>query len=58
LQLFERRLTDVIVDFEPIVGGNRSLQFRISGVLQMDPAPEEVCIDTVLDSTNAKYEVK
>jgi type VI secretion system protein ImpF len=58
LHLFERRLTDVVIDFEPIVGGNRSLQFKISGLLLMDPAPEEVLIDTVLDSTNAKYEVK
>jgi len=58
LRLFERRLTDVIIDFEPVVGGNRSLQFRISGVLMMDPAPEEVCIDTVLDSTSSRYEVK
>lgn len=58
LRLFERRLTDVVIDFDPIVGGNRSLQFKISGVLQMDPAPEEIFIDTVLDSTNSKYEVK
>jgi predicted component of type VI protein secretion system len=34
------------------------LQFTISGVLMMDPAPEEVRIDTVLDSSSAKYEVK
>jgi type VI secretion system protein ImpF len=58
LRLFERRLSDVAIDFEPIVGGNRSLQFTISSLLLMDPAPEEFRIDTVLDSTNAKYEVK
>lgn len=58
LRLFERRLTDVAIDFQPIVGGSRSLQFIISGVLLMDPAPEEVRIDTILDSTSARYEVK
>lgn len=58
LRLFERRLTDVSIDFQPIVGGSRSLHFIISGILLMDPAPEEVRIDTVLDSTSARYEVK
>ncbi len=58
LRLFERRLKNVHIDFQPIVGGSRSLQFTISGVLLMDPAPEEVRIDTVLDSSSAKYEVK
>jgi predicted component of type VI protein secretion system len=58
LSLFERRLKNVQIDFQPVVGGSRSLQFTISGVLMMDPAPEEVRIDTVLDSSSAKYEVK
>ena len=58
LRLFERRLTDVAIDFQPIIGGGRSLQFTISGILLMDPAPEEVRIDTVLDATSARYEVK
>ncbi len=58
LQRFEGRLTDVSIDFQPIAGGSRSLQFTISGVLLMDPAPEEVRIDTILDSTSARYEVK
>ncbi len=58
LRLFERRLTNVSIDFDPVAGGNRLLQFRISGVLMMDPAPEEVCIDTVLDAASARYEVK
>ena len=58
LRLFERRLADVSIDFQPVIGGSRSLQFTISGVLLMDPAPEEVRIDTILDSTSARYEVK
>jgi type VI secretion system protein ImpF len=56
--LFERRLKNVQIHFQPVVGGSRSLQFTISGVLLMDPAPEEVRIDTVLDSSSARYEVK
>lgn len=58
LRLFERRLTDIAIDFDPVSGGSRSLQFRISGTLLMNPAPEPVTIDTVLDSTSARYEVK
>lgn len=58
LRLFERRLTNVSIEFDPLPGGSRSLQFSISGVLNMDPAPEEIQIDTILDSTSAKYEVK
>lgn len=58
VRLFERRLKNVSIEFQPIVGGSRSLQFTISGVLLMDPAPEEVRIDTVLDAASAKYEVK
>jgi type VI secretion system protein ImpF len=58
VRLFERRLKNVSIDFQPVVGGNRSLQFTISGVLLMDPAPEEVRIDTVLDAASARYEVK
>jgi type VI secretion system protein ImpF len=58
VRLFERRLKNVSIEFQPVVGGNRLLQFTISGVLLMDPAPEEVRIDTVLDAASARYEVK
>lgn len=58
LELFEPRLREVDIDFEPLTGSTKSLQFRISGVLLMDPAPQTVCINTVLDPVNAKYEVK
>jgi type VI secretion system protein ImpF len=58
VRLFERRLRNVSIEFQPVVGGSRTLQFTISGILLMDPAPEEVRIDTILDSSSARYEVK
>jgi type VI secretion system protein ImpF len=58
LEMFDRRLRDIQIDFEPLTVGNRGLHFRISCILLMDPAPEEICIDTVLDANNSKYEVK
>ncbi len=58
LEIFDHRLKDIHIEFEPSPGGVKSLQFKISGILLMDPAPEEILIDTVLDSTIGKYEVK
>jgi type VI secretion system protein ImpF len=58
LEIFDPRLREVQIGIEPFGGSNRSLQFRIRGVLAMDPAPEEVVIEAVLDSSIGKYEVK
>ena len=58
LEFFDPRLREVQIGIEPFAGINRGLRFRINGVLVMDPAPEEVEIDAVLDSNIGKYEVK
>jgi type VI secretion system protein ImpF len=58
LEVFDPRLQQVQIEIEPLAGFNRSLQFRINGLLVMDPSPEEVVIDAVLDSNFGKYEVK
>jgi len=55
--VFDHRLKDVQIEFESSLG-TRSLQFKINGLLVMDPAPEEILIDTLLDSDNDKFEVK
>ncbi len=57
LETFDSRLRGIEIQIEPFVSPNRALKFRISGVVLMDPAPEEILLDTVLES-NGKYEVK
>jgi type VI secretion system protein ImpF len=56
---FEPRLKDVRVTLvESPVPSARSLQFQIEGLLQMDPAPERISFDTVLQLTNGEYQIR
>lgn len=56
--VFEPRLINPKVFMEPIEPGSKQLRFRIDGLLDMDPAPERVTFDTVLDLTSQAYLVK
>ena len=57
--MFEPRLKDVRVTLvESLVPSARSLQFQIEGLLQMDPAPERISFDTVLQLTNGEYQIR
>jgi type VI secretion system protein ImpF len=47
-----------IVPLEETAHGTRTLRFRIEGLLIMDPAPEHVSFDTVLELTSGEYEVR
>jgi type VI secretion system protein ImpF len=59
LKLFEPRLANVkIVPLETGAHATRTLHFRIEGLLIMDPAPEHVSFDTVLELTRGAYEVQ
>ena len=59
VKLFEPRLTNVrVVPLEEEAGAARTLRFRIDGMLIMDPAPEHVSFDTVLELTSGEYEVQ
>jgi len=59
VKLFEPRLANVrIVPLEGVTGKTRTLRFRIEGLLIMDPAPEHVSFDTVLELTSGEYEVR
>jgi type VI secretion system protein ImpF len=59
VKLFEPRLANVkIVPLEGPAGKTRTLRFRIDGLLIMDPAPEHVSFDTVLELTSGQYEVE
>jgi type VI secretion system protein ImpF len=61
IRLFEPRLDAVKVIPVEVTGeaqNKRLLRFQIEGLLKMDPAPEQVSFDTVLQLTNGEYEVK
>lgn len=55
---FEPRLEGIKVLMEPLTEGSRMLRFSIEGMLRMDPAPERVSFDTVLELTSGTYQVK
>jgi type VI secretion system protein ImpF len=65
-----RMLENAIASFEPRLNGikvtmvdsgsssGRQLRFQIEGLLMMDPAPELVSFDTVLQLSSGEYQVK
>jgi type VI secretion system protein ImpF len=57
--IFEPRLRDVRVSVvEAPSSASRVLHFQIEGMLQMDPAPEQVSFDTVLQLTSGEYQIR
>lgn len=59
VRLFEPRLANVrIVPLDSQESGRNTLSFRIEGLLIMNPAPEHVSFDTVLELSNGEYEVR
>jgi type VI secretion system protein ImpF len=47
-----------VVPIEPLVARTRTFRFRIEALLMMDPAPEHISFDTVLQLTTNQYEVQ
>jgi type VI secretion system protein ImpF len=58
IAFFEPRLKRARVRMEPVDGSYRTLKFVIEGLLCMDPAPEPVRFDTVLELGKGEYEIK
>lgn len=58
ISTFEPRLEDVIVTIMPIDDLRRSLHFRIDARLRVEPAPEPVTFDAVLQLGSGQYLVK
>jgi type VI secretion system protein ImpF len=59
IEVFEPRLTGTRVRFiESGSSGPRILRFQIEALLKMDPAPEQVLFDTVLQLNTGDYQVK
>jgi type VI secretion system protein ImpF len=60
VELFEPRLDRVRVIALDVAGGGsvQVLRFHIEGLLEMDPAPEHISFDTVLQLSSGQYQVK
>ncbi len=59
IEIFESRLAGVRVRaVDNISSGPRILRFQIEALLKMDPAPEQVLFDTVLQLNSGEYQVK
>ena len=58
LRNFEPRLMDVRVTLEQSDTAERRLRFHIEGSMKLDPAPEEISFDTVLELSSGEYKVK
>ena len=57
--IFEPRLTRIkVTPLDPARGAVQVLRFQIEGMLMMDPEPEHVSFDTVLQLSSGQYEVK
>ena len=58
LRNYEPRLIDVCVSLQGSDTTDRRLRFHIEGNMKLDPAPEEISFDTVLELTSGEYTVK
>jgi len=59
VERFEPRLTRVkVVPLQTLTKQAHALRFQIEGLLMIDPAPEQVSFDTVLEVSRGAYEVK
>jgi type VI secretion system protein ImpF len=59
IALFEPRLTDVRIAVVETEGEQfrRELRFHIEATLRMDPTPEQIVFDTVLNFASGEYDV-
>jgi type VI secretion system protein ImpF len=55
---FEPRLQRVRVTMEPPKQNDRAVHFRIDALLRIDPAPEPVTFDTILQLGTQEYVIK
>jgi type VI secretion system protein ImpF len=58
LETFEPRLEGVVVTVDAEPGAGLALKFRIDGRLKVDPAPEPVSFDTLVQIGSAEFHVK
>lgn len=57
IRIFEPRFLNLKITFEPPTDASRQMQFRIEASLDMDPAPEPIAFDTVLQIGTGDFSV-
>lgn len=58
IRIFEPRLTGVrVMHVEDVEGARRQVRFAIEGILRMEPNPERVFFDSMLDLANGEIAV-
>lgn len=58
IERFEPRLLDLKVVLEPINSTDRELRFRVEAFLNVEPTPEPVVFDTVLELGSGDFEIR
>jgi type VI secretion system protein ImpF len=59
LHTFEPRLSAIrVVAVESTAGPQHIMRFQIEGMLDMDPSPEHISFDTLLQLSSGEYQVK
>ena len=58
IRIFEPRLMDLQITLDPVNDVERSLRFRILAQLKVDPVPEPIAFDTVLQMGSGEFEVR
>lgn len=58
IRIFEPRLQDVVVTLQTSHSSDRLMHFRIDARLKVEPAPEPIAFDTVLQLVSGQYVVK
>jgi type VI secretion system protein ImpF len=59
LHTFEPRLSGIrVVAVESTAGAQHVMRFQIEGMLDMDPSPEHISFDTLLQLSSGEYQVK
>jgi len=55
IRMFEPRLSSISVTAEPRNELDPTLRFRVEALLEIDPAPEPITFDTVLEGATGKF---
>jgi type VI secretion system protein ImpF len=58
IRIFEPRFLNLKVTLEPVNNIDRMLKFRIEAQLNVEPTPEPIAFDTVLQLGSGEFEVK
>jgi type VI secretion system protein ImpF len=57
LRIFEPRFLDLKVTLEPLNNTDREMRFRIEARLNVEPAPEPIAFDTVLQLGSGDFQI-